>query len=278
MTGSTSESAGEGNDAAVSALSRLGLTGTQARLLLGLARLGSATAREIAEATDVPRSQVYGTADELEEMGLVYVQHANPQEYHAVSPDEVGSMLCSRFERDLETATDRLEELERTRTPKSETREEIWTVRGRTAIDGRVAQLLGGAQERVLLGVRTDQFLTADHTRVLEERAAAGVEVIVISNDRDVIEQFGGVAGVDTVEPPEEIDEDEPVGRLLVVDDVSVLHSVLVPDATPDATPDIDVDSETGEPQETAFWSSDSGFARMIASLMEQTLAEAIDG
>ncbi|AUX10708.1 TrmB family transcriptional regulator [Halalkaliarchaeum desulfuricum] len=252
------------DDAASSALVRLGLTRTEARVLLGIGRLGSATAREIADATDVPRSQVYGTTEDLEELGLLYVQHAQPKEYHAVAPGEVESILRSRFERDLETVVDRLEELERLQSPDAETREEIWTVRGREAIDGRVAQLVGGAETRIVLGARAERFVPDRHVQLLAERAADGVEVVVISSDRATLELFADVEEVTAIEPPESMSEDEHVARLLVVDDASVLHSVLVPEP---------VDGE----EETAFWSGDSGFARMLVSLVEHSLSEALE-
>lgn len=252
------------DDEALSALVRLGLTRTEARLLFGIARIGSGTAREIADATDVPRSQVYGTAEDLEDLGLLYVQHAQPREYHAVASEEVASILRSRFERDLETVVDRLEQLERAQSPDAETREEIWTVRGREAIDGRVAQLVGGAETRIILGARAERFVHDRHVQLLTERAAAGVEVVVISSDRPTLELFADAPDVTAVEPPESISEDEHVARLLVVDDASVLHSVLVPEP---------VDGE----EETAFWSGDSGFARMLVSLMEHSLAAVLE-
>lgn len=255
------------DDGAVAALERLGLTRTESKLLLGLGRLGSATASEIADAADVPRSQVYGTADALEELGLLHVQNAQPREYHAVAPEEAESILRSRFERDLETAVDRLEELERTRKPESETREEIWTVRGSEAIDGRLSQLVGGAQTRVILGVSAERFLSDRHVELLAERSDAGVEVLVISGDERVLERFADVSGISAVEPPETITDDDRASRLLVVDDVGVLHSVLVPEST--------AEGETEE--ETAFWSRDSGFARMFVSLIEHSLVEVLE-
>ncbi|MDR5674391.1 Sugar-specific transcriptional regulator TrmB [Halalkaliarchaeum sp. AArc-CO] len=247
--------------AAVGSLVRLGLTRTEARLLLGLARLGSATARELADATDVPRSQVYGTAEELEELGLLHVQHATPREYHATAPEEIESILRSRLERDLETVVDRLEELERSQSHDAETREEIWTVRGREAIDGRIAQLIGGAERRIVLGVRNERFLPDRHVQLLAERDDAGIDVLVISSDRQTLDRFADVDGVTAIEPPETMSEEDHAARLLVVDDGNVLHSVLVPDPGDDG-------------EETAFWSSDSGFARTLVSLVEQSLSE----
>lgn len=251
-------------EGAVGALVRLGLTRTEARLLLGLARLGSATARELADATDVPRSQVYGTAEDLEELGLLHVQNATPREYHATAPEEIESILRSRFERDVETTVDRLAELERSRPTGSETREEIWTVRGREAIDGRIAQLIGGAKRRIVLGVRDERFLPDRHVQLLAERVDTGIDVLVISSDAPTLDRFADVDGVTAIEPPETMSEEDHAARLLVVDDGNVLHSVLVPDPTDDG-------------EETAFWSSDSGFARTLVSLVEQSLSDAFD-
>ena len=51
--------------AARTALERLGLSTYEAGVFVALEKLGRGTAREIAEATDVPRSQVYGAAEHI---------------------------------------------------------------------------------------------------------------------------------------------------------------------------------------------------------------------
>ncbi|PSP27801.1 hypothetical protein BRC65_04050 [Halobacteriales archaeon QH_2_65_14] len=51
---------------AVDGLKRLGLTTYEARVFLGLQKLGSGTANEVSDVVDVPRSQVYGAAEDLE--------------------------------------------------------------------------------------------------------------------------------------------------------------------------------------------------------------------
>lgn len=249
---------------AIAALERLGLTQTEARLLLGLQRLGSATAREIAETTEIPRSQVYGTAESLEEIGLLHVQNANPTSFHATDPEEIGSILMDRLERDLETAMERLTALEREQTSTAETKEEIWTVRGRESIDRRIAQFLGAATTRVIFGVSDVSLLTDTHVQLLADTATGGRDVLVISSDDRVLDRLTDLADIVALEPPESISEDDHVGRLLIIDDEIILHSVLVPDAT------------GTDPEEVAFWSRESGFAGMVISLMEHSLEEVL--
>ncbi len=52
---------------AIEALEELGLSNYEAKVFVALQRLGTGTARDIHQATDVPRSQVYGAAESLQE-------------------------------------------------------------------------------------------------------------------------------------------------------------------------------------------------------------------
>lgn len=251
-------------DDALDALERLGLTRNEAKLLLGLQRIGSGTARELADATDVPRSQVYGTAEGLEQKGVVYVQQATPKRYHAADPDEIESILRARFEQDLDTAIDRLEQLQHQQDPGAETREEIWTIRGLEAIDERIEQLIAEATSRIVFGVSSETLLSDQIVELLQERAADGLDVLVISRDEAVRDRFEAMPDIHAVEPPETITENDQTGRIVIVDDASILHSV-VAEASP-----------FGVDTETAFWSQDSGFARMVITLMRETIQETI--
>lgn len=241
-------------------LERLGLAHNEAKLLLGLQQLGSGTARELAEVTDVPRSQVYGTAEGLEGKGLVYVQQATPKRYHSVEPDEIEAILRSRFERDLEEVVTVLERLDRQQQSETETREEIWTIRGREPIDERIDQLSVEATNRIVFGVSSRDLLSEGIVDILHERAADGIDVLVISRDGTVRDKFESIDGIQAVEPPEWITENDQTGRILIVDDTGILHSVLS-----EASP-------LGSDQETAFWSQNSGFARMVITLMRETI------
>lgn len=76
-----------GNDAdsmsiqdAIGALERLGFSNYAARVFVALQQLGTGTAEAISDVS-VPRSQVYGVADDLAVRGLVEVTETTPQQY-----------------------------------------------------------------------------------------------------------------------------------------------------------------------------------------------------
>lgn len=250
------------SDGALAALERLGLATNEAKVLLGLQSIGSGPARRIAAAADVPRSQVYAAADGLQSRGLVHVQHTNPKEYQALAPEETVDVLRSRLDGDLETAHDGLAERERDQGGADETAEEIWVVRGRESVNARMVDLAKSAEERVIAGISTPKYLPDALVEALADRARAGVEVLVISEDPEVRARFADVSDVVAVPAPDDVPEDENASRILLIDDDGMLHGVRGTDSLP------------GGDDETAFWSQESGFAEMIVSLMESSLRE----
>ncbi|WP_114578571.1 TrmB family transcriptional regulator [Saliphagus sp. LR7] len=240
-----------GESEAVGAFERLGLTSYEAKVFIALQRLGSGTARDVARVADVPRSQVYSVAESLEDRGLLEVQQSTPIRYRPVGIEEARETLRARFESEQERAFEYVEGV-REESDTEERQEDIWTVRGRDRIDDRVFDVLSGADERVVFGVRRADQLAGEIGGVLEELAAEGVEVTVISRSsaiRDRVEEFDGVA---TIPPADDRADDEVSGRIVIVDDDSVLLSV--------------VDADGGE---TAIWSAGSLFASVLIRLVE---------
>ncbi|GAB7020510.1 TrmB family transcriptional regulator [Halostagnicola bangensis] len=237
--------------AAVDAFERLGLTGYEAKVFIALHRLGSGTARDIAEITDVPRSQVYSVAENLEQRGLLEVHHASPIRYRPVSVEEARETLRERFENEQERALEYVERVQED-TPAEETTEEIWTVRGSRRINDRVADLLANAEERIVFAARLPSLLDSSIEQVLEERATSGVSVTAFSSSEPVRDRLEARENVRVYEPLEPRAEDERSGRIAVVDDNSILLSVVDDDGS-----------------ETAIWSVESLFASVLIQLIE---------
>lgn len=242
---------------AVEALKELGLTGYEAKVFIALQRLGTGGARDVAEITDVPRPQVYSTAESLEGRGLIDVQQSDPIKYRPVGIGEAKAKLRTRFERTQETAFEYIEEVQR-ETREDEEREEVWTVTGRETISSRIEHLVGEAGSRVLIGIPSEELLPDEIADALGNAAARGASVEIISRDAALADRFAD-GGIDVVEPVIEESEDTS-GRLLVVDDATVLLSVLGGEHQPDG------------PGETAIWSRDTGFARVLVRLIESYL------
>jgi sugar-specific transcriptional regulator TrmB len=238
--------------AAVDALQSLGLREYEAKVFIGLVTLGVGSASDVARVVDVPRSQVYGAAERLEERGLVAIQQSSPVQYRAVDLAEAKAQLRRRFETAETRAFDFLERVEREREPAGE-QEGVWTVEGRETITTRLARLVDEADSSVLFATEHLELATDEVLDALDAATERGLSVQVVGGDTAVLDQFSST-GVETTEFPELRDWEGRSGRLLITDEETVLLSV-VEGADP--------------PVETAIWSSETAFAGVLIQLIQ---------
>ncbi|WP_224336759.1 TrmB family transcriptional regulator [Haloprofundus halobius] len=232
------------------ALERLGLTNYEARVFVALHRLGTGTAKDIHDLAGVPRSQVYGAAEDLEARGLVELQQSTPKRYRPVSLDAAKELLTARLERERDRAFDALAELRREEHGE-ETRDDVWTVRGRKPIDDRTVDLVHRAETRIVFGADSLDLLSDDVMTALRERAAAGLDVHVVSASAAVREQFDEIDAVGIAAPPADSPGDF-TGRVILADDDIFLLSVLY-------------EGDGSEPpEETAIWSAGTAMAAVL--------------
>lgn len=235
---------------AVQSLERLGLSNYEARVFIALQRLGSGTAKDVHDLADVPRSQVYGAAESLEDRGLLEVQQSTPKRYRPVSLDEARERLTRALERETESAFAYLEEVRREQRG-AERRDDVWTVRGVGPVTSRVVELAGEAESFVLYGAAEPTLVTDELVQVLNEQADAGVQVLVLSENAAVREPFEGT-GVRATAPVNDPPQEFP-GRVLIVDDRTILLSVL---------PAEDPSEEMG------LWSADTAMADVLVRIV----------
>lgn len=237
----------------IEALEQLGIPNYEARVFVALQKLGTGSAKEVSSVADVPRSQVYGAAESLETRGLLEIQESTPKTYRPVTLDEAHDRLRERFERTREQAFDYLETVQNERADRAETEAGVWRLTGTAAIDDRTAELLEEATDRIVYGTNDPIPLSATIRNRLEKRAAAGVTVIVLTDDDALERRFSDVEVI-----PPAITGGAQAGRLLVVDDDTILMSVADGDA------------------ETAIWSARSGFGRVLVPLVEDAIGPAM--
>ncbi|MFB6162196.1 MAG: TrmB family transcriptional regulator [Halococcoides sp.] len=251
---------------AIDALEHLGLTSYEARVFVALQKLGTGTASDVDRIADVPRSQVYGAAEKLEERGLVEVQQSNPIRYRAVPLDEARERLRTRYERREDQAFDYLEDVRTCRGEADEHQEDVWTLHGQDSVTARAAQLVEDADERVLYGGGAEAF-DDDLVAALRERGREGIAVTVVSAADTARNRFDPADGVATCGPPGDLEPDEQqTGRVLVVDDDTVLLSILGDEEVSDLR------------AETAIWSTDTGFAAVLIQLLDAWFEERLGG
>ncbi|MFP3256370.1 MAG: helix-turn-helix domain-containing protein [Candidatus Nanopusillus acidilobi] len=85
----------------------------EARIWLALLMKGIATAGELADIADIPRSRAYDVLESLEKKGFVIMKLGKPIKYLAVPPNEVVERVKRRYE---ESMTRRINELEKVKT------------------------------------------------------------------------------------------------------------------------------------------------------------------
>ena len=70
-------------------LKEIGLNSYQAKLWLALLARGIATAGELSDISNVPRSRAYDVLEALEKKGFIIMKVGKPIKYIAVPPEEV---------------------------------------------------------------------------------------------------------------------------------------------------------------------------------------------
>jgi len=239
---------------AVEALTALGLSAYAAETFVGLQKLGVGSASEVAQVTEVPRSQVYGATDELEDLGLVDVHEGSPRRYRPVAVAEARELLLSRLQSTGEEAFEYIESVRGQHTTPDEGQEAIWTTQGRENITARVTTLVRDADDRVLLATSEPALIEGAVLDALVE-AADNAEVVVASANDEVL-AIADDAGLATLSAVAHESRNVHLGRVFAADEDTMLLSVLP------ATDVTDFDAEA------AFWSDGTGFASVLAPLI----------
>ena len=235
---------------AAAALERLGLSNYEARVFVALQQLGSGTADAISNISEVPRSQVYGTADDLAERGLVEVTETTPKEYRPVSLRAARERLTERLERERERAFENLDGLQNAAS-QEQAGQGVSTLRGRQPIDERIATLLANAEETAVFVAPESASLSPRIADTLDEQAADGVDVTLVTAEERLQDHVS--EGVRVIV----MGADNPAdfaGRALMVDDATILLAVA---------------TEEGSVEEEALWTAESSIGRILAQFMQ---------
>ncbi|MEF8882292.1 MAG: helix-turn-helix domain-containing protein [Halapricum sp.] len=244
---------------AVEGLQTLGLPNYEARVFVALQRLGGGTAQEVSQLSEVPRSQVYGAADDLAERGLVEIVESSPKRYRPVELSTARELLSERLEREKERAFDSLESIRENEIDRPASGD-VSTLRGRQPIDDRIATLLTEAAETAVFVSPDTASLTTDIASALREAGRADVDVTVVTAEASIRDRFANDSVSVFV-----MSEDNPAdfaGRALMIDDRTVLLA-----------------AETGEEtvEEEALWTGDSSIGRILAAFMRSGMESGRD-
>ena len=228
----------ESVDEAVELLQQLGLKQYEADCFVGLSRMTTGTAKQLSEATDVPRTRVYDAIRVLEAKGLVETQHTNPQQFRAVPLSEATETLRDQYEYRIEQLETALSGVDRLESDGEDLVQEVWSMSGEVAIANRTEELVGDAEAEVVLVVGHQSLLTDDLIETLNDlddevnlligAVSESVEAYIsdtVPRAKTFISGLGWLRG--------EADDRSGlfIGRLLMVDRSAILVSTFDPDS-----------------------------------------------
>ncbi|WP_267641183.1 TrmB family transcriptional regulator [Haloarchaeobius amylolyticus] len=204
----------------VSILSRLGLTEYSARTYVALLRLGSATAREVSEISEVPRTKVYEEMERLRDRGLVDVQNGKPKQFVPLTKQATTARFRRLLERDINSLSAALDELETTRTEEEPTG--VWATTGTTTVDERLALVIEDAASNVRFCCRSEYASESVLTQLTAARER-GVDLAVGTIGNTTTDRLEDrFADAHHIGIHDDLVDDLPT-RLLLVDDEAAL-------------------------------------------------------
>ncbi|MCO8256720.1 TrmB family transcriptional regulator [Haladaptatus sp. AB618] len=220
---------------AVELLQQLGLKEYEARCLVALSRVSKATAKEVSEISDVPRTRVYDAIKVLETKGLVEVQNSNPQQYRAVPVEEATETLRHEYESRTATLAETLTAIEPAESNGGEeVTHDVWALSGTPSIANRTRQLIDGATEEIVLIIGREEILTDGLSQQLHAANERGVEVVVGTLTEELRDQVmtavpdatvfhSGLEWLDS--SALDLEDETMITRLLLVDRATILVS-----------------------------------------------------
>jgi sugar-specific transcriptional regulator TrmB len=172
----------------IAKLMKLGLREYEARVYAALLGLGEGTARQVHDASGVPRPRVYDVLEELAKNGFVEVRQGTPTCYKALEP----SLVVSRLKEDIVTAADEVvRDLEESRLGTVERISPIWYARGEWSMRSKLEDLIGRASKELVMLWYDTSLLKGIAERVREASHEKTIVCLVVDGGRELIGRLG---------------------------------------------------------------------------------------
>lgn len=159
----------------VTLLASLGFTENEAKVYLGLLKERPLTGYAVARVSGVPRSKVYGVLEGMVGSGVVLVSRGDPARYAPLPPED----LVRTRRQEAEAAFSAAEEGLRDYAEEAEGPGPIFDLAGRGDVMGRLKEVIGRSEERILLQVWRDD--APELGEALAAAAGRGVEIVVVA-------------------------------------------------------------------------------------------------
>lgn len=240
------------------ALKNIGLNLYERKIFVALLAKGVATAAEVSEIAEVPRSRSYDVLESLADKGFVVVQPSKPIKYVALAPKEALERTKENLKKRHEETIERINrmknspvlvELESIHKEGFDTLRPIemtGTLKGKVMINRQLQSAFKSAKKSINI-LTTEQGLNdlyLNHYRTLRKMDKMGIKLKILAplNDNKIAGTFSEIAEIRNI--------NSPLGRVFTIDSENILMAL--------------TDDKTHETQDIAFWASSSHVADSI--------------
>lgn len=243
------------------ALRSIGLNLYERKIFVALLARGVATAGELSQIANVPRSRSYDILESLAEKGFAIVQPSKPIKYVALAPKDALERTKENIEKKHSEMKDRIESLKNS--PVITELELIYkeglnlvqpfemtgTLKGRHAINQHLGSLFKKASKEIRI-ITTEGGLNelySNHYNSLKRISKRGVKLKILAplSETAPVKAFSGIAEMKHVK--------RPLNRVYTIDDKHVVLSLTD-------------DKKVHQTQDVAFWAQSQ---HAIKSLVE---------
>ncbi|MBW3013360.1 hypothetical protein KY325_03365 [Candidatus Woesearchaeota archaeon] len=208
-------------------LKHFGLNSYQAKLWTALLSRGVATAGELSDISNVPRSRAYDVLESLEKKGFIVMKIGKPIKYIAVPPSEVVKRVQKRIKIDADRESEQIESLKASEVmgelhllhsqgiEKIDPTEMTASIKGRANIYDHLTDLLDNAKSSVVICTTAEGLVRkADALkRSLKQLKKKGVKVRIAAKMTEASK-----AAVAELKEFAEIKNTNVDGRFVIVD------------------------------------------------------------
>lgn len=207
----------------VSLLKGIGLTMYEAQAYVNLASLISATASEIAEKSNIPRSKIYDVLKKLHEKEYVEIEDGRPLVYTVKSPVEILSREKEKINRQIEDSITRLTNIYENGI--SQVQAPIWRIYGVEKIISKEVEIIKRAASSVNMRIgflfdgESEALIKAfKNNRKIEVNILASRSCYINNEEIDIIKQFKD-AGINIYKA------DIPFVKVMISDSKEMMHT-----------------------------------------------------
>jgi sugar-specific transcriptional regulator TrmB len=242
------------------ALKSIGLNLYERKIFVALLAKGVATAAEVSEIANVPRSRSYDILESLAEKGFVMVQPSKPIKYVALAPREALERTKQNLSVKHDEMINRIDKLKASSIVSElesifknglnlvQPTEMTGTLKGKYIIDRQLRSAFKDAKDTISI-MTTEQGLNdlySKHFRILKKANRAGVKLKIMApfGEDSVTKAFSQIAEIKRVA--------KPLGRMAIIDKQNLLMALTN-------------EKEVHETQDIALWASSEHAVKSLA-------------